>query len=356
MTTLTQAHNQWSRRAPDERYSSLADIHAAAVAARERAVTGKSKLASIRAIEDNGAVAIEGSSGQRAALSHWAFGQLATKAEAPASYLRTLPASLAVANLNHGLAAVEDCDAAILLNREHGAFTARAITSQKYDRIWNADITRRLQDMEATGPWQPAPAAFDGSRGLYLSDQDMFCFLVDNERRIFETLPGGGVSRGFFVSNSEVGAGSFVITTFFYEYVCGNHRVWGASGVKEFRIRHVGDANGAAFREMRGTLIEYANASADEDEARIERARNMELGSDKDAVLDAIFKMRSPLLTRKLASEAYTLAENRVDWYGNPRSVWGMVGAITEIARDKPNASERDALQRAGSKLLEVAF
>jgi excisionase family DNA binding protein len=43
--------------------------------------------------------------------------------------------------------------------------------------------------------------------------------IADSNRRIFETLPGGGLSRGFFVWNSEVGAASFGIQTFFYEYV-----------------------------------------------------------------------------------------------------------------------------------------
>jgi len=87
-------------------------------------------------------------------------------------------------------------------------------------RIWNSEITSRLCDLEARGPWQPAPAAFDGSRGLYMGDRDLFAFMVDSGRRIFEKLPGGGLSRGFFVWNSEVGAASFGIQTFFYEYVC----------------------------------------------------------------------------------------------------------------------------------------
>jgi hypothetical protein len=73
-------------------------------------------------------------------------------------------------------------------------------------------------------------------------------FMVDDDRRIFETLPGGGLSRGFFISNSEVGDASFSLTTFLYQYVCGNHMVWGAQGVKNIRIPHIGDADERAFR------------------------------------------------------------------------------------------------------------
>ena len=183
----------------------------------------------------------------------------------PRSAAASLAPTLAADCLNAGLPEA-DGDARLLLNGDaSGHMTARAITSDRYSRIWNADITARLLDLEAGGVWQPAPAAFDGSRGLYLGDRDMFAFMVDNERRIFETLPGGGLSRGFFAWNSEVGAASFGIMTFLYEYVCGNHRVWGAKQVSEVRLRHVGEGlDHRAFSTLRATLINYANTSASE--------------------------------------------------------------------------------------------
>jgi hypothetical protein len=184
----------------------------------------------------------------------------------------------------------------------------------------------------------------------------MFAFLVDNDRRIFETLPGGGLSRGFFVWNSEVGAAAFGICTFLYEYVCGNHRVWGARDVSEVRIRHTGDADDRAFAGLTAELRKYADASASQDEARITAARSFKLGTDKNAVLDAVFALKIAGLGRKVAESAYTLAEARTDWYGDPRTAWGFTGGLTELSRDLPNADARVALDRAAGKVLVEAF
>jgi len=41
--------------------------------------------------------------------------------------------------------------------------------------------------------------------GIYASDHDMFSFLVNEEYRI-DDGSDGGLARGFFVQNSEVGA------------------------------------------------------------------------------------------------------------------------------------------------------
>ena len=40
--------------------------------------------------------------------------------------------------------------------------------------------------------------------GIYASDHDMFAFLVNEEYRI-DDGSDGGLARGFFVQNSEVG-------------------------------------------------------------------------------------------------------------------------------------------------------
>jgi hypothetical protein len=145
--------------------------------------------------------------------------------------------------------------------------------------------------------------------------------------------------------------------TFLYEYVCGNHRVWGASAVKELRVRHVGDANQRAAAFV-GELHAYAESSATDDEQRIRKARTVRLGDDKDAVLDRVFRLRIPVLSRKLISEAYDRAatpEGR-DRYGDPTTAWGFTGGLTELARDLPHADARVTVDRAAGKVLELIF
>jgi hypothetical protein len=254
--------------------------------------------------------------------------------------------------LQNGLMNAPDDECRIMF-RENGGVQLCAINSPRYSRIWNADITKRLVDLKERGPWQEAPAAFDGSRGQYLSDRDMFAFFVDSDRRIFEKA-NGGLSRGFFLWNSEVGAASFGIMTFLYEFVCGNHRVWGASNINEIRVRHIGDANGRGFQNLVAQVRRYTDSSATEDEARIEVARTYKLGTTQDEVLARLFGLN--LAPKKTIEAAYNLACKREDWYGDPRSAWGVSGGITEIARDLPNADDRVALDRVGAKVLELAW
>lgn len=365
MTTLLQATEQWSNRPADQRFNSLEALHAAVTHHRTVAVEAPNvKLSGLRVISESRADGapldkplLISENGRAAEFTHYSFGQLARRIKAPASYLRTLPVPLVAANMNEGLAKVEpreDGEGDTMMFAQNGSLVLRATLSPSYKRIWNSDVTSRLIRLTEQNPdWQPAPEAFDGSRGLYASDKDMFAFLVDNDRRIFESLPGGGLGRGFFVSNSEVGDASFRITTFLYEYICGNHRVWGATGVQEIRIPHIGNADARAFGKLSVELRKYADSSVIETEQKIESMRRMELGATKDEVLDKVFGLGLP---RRTAAKAYVVAEENEDRYGSPRSVWGFTGGLTEIARDLPNADERVTLERQAGKIMQIAF
>jgi len=369
MTTLTKASNQWASRPADERFPSIEAMHS--FCAGERALCGAATLEdkSLHAEAVDGAVLLNGKT-SKAMLTNWAFGQLANRADAPAAYLRTLPATLAADCLNNGLKASTGTSrlliqragldapslTAQMISGVQAVPTIRAITSDRYDRIWNSDITARLVELKNNGTgWQEAPAAFDGSRGQYAGDRDCFSFFVDNDRRIFEKK-AGGMSRGFFAWNSEVGSSVFGFMTFLYSYICGNHMVWNAENVSELRVRHVGDAASRAFGQLKGKLISYANNSAATDELKIQRAMDYNLGTDKASVLDAIFSMSKLGLPQKTAERAYAIAEEHSEWYGSPRSAWGYSNGLTEIARDLPNAGDRVAMERIASKIVELAF
>lgn len=358
MSVLMQANREWESRPADERFSSLSDMHAASLREFKDAAKVIVPVRSVTAFAQGGSVILNGSTGKQALLTNWSFNQLAQKAKAPPSYLRSLPAPLAADCINTGLRKLEDDDEMMLLFGNVSTpenLKLRGLTSVDYSRIWNHEVIERLQKLEAEGTFQPAPAAFDGSRGLYLGDRDMFAFMVDNDRRIFEKGPGGGLSRGFFMWNSIVGARSIGVSTFLYEFVCGNHRVWGAKDVKELRIAHIHTDTDKAFSKLAVELRKYADSSADEDEAKVEAARNFQIAATKEEVLDTVFKMVGNL-SRSRVSQAYDAAEAHYDWYGSPRSAWGLAGGLTEIARDLPNADERAALDKAAGQVMEMAF
>lgn len=360
MTTLSDANSQWAKRRPDERFGSLTAIHDAALGYRATAKTQNVPTDMLRVAARGDDIVLE-TRGADVAMTNWAFGQVATIAKAPAGYLQNIPAKLAADCVNHGLRAnaeeSRDESKGLFRKDEHtGMVTLRALTGTGYSRIFNCEITERLLELEAEGTWRPAPAAFDGSRGLYLSDRDMFCFMVDNDRRIFETAPGGGLSRGFFVENSEVGAAAFKLKSFLFSYICGNHNVWGVSEIKEIAIRHVGDATGRAWGEYEAQIKLYAEASAADDEAKIKSMMTMKLGNNVQEILDVILPRKIVGLGKKMVTDAYQLSTQRVDWYGQPGTVWSLANGITEIARDLPMADARRDLETAASKVFELAF
>lgn len=358
--TIMNASNEWSKRPADERFNSLEALHEDAMNDRKRSAQATIADMEMKARAVAGEVLLVGNVSE-AKLNNWSFGQLAIRADAPASYLRTLPSELAADCINNGLKH-SDGLSRLLIKRQDpphsGLPTIGAINSDRYGRIWDADITARLLDLKNSGRgWQEAPAAFDGSRGMYRGDRDMFAFMVDNDRRIFETGPAGGLSRGFFARNSQVGAAKFCVTTFYYEYVCGNHRIWGAQDIAEISVRHVGEGAAArAFHGLQVKLVEYANKSTADDELRVKSARDYVLGANKDDVLDTVLGIKNIGLSQKLVTSAYELATRETDNYGSPNTVWGFNGGLTQLARDLPNADERLLVDRAAGKIMELAF
>jgi hypothetical protein len=383
---LFKASRQWAVRPEDERFSSLEEMHAACAGYRGQAAEARVRYADLRVEPDGSEVALVGGAGLTAKLTHWAFGQLAARAGAPASYLRDLPATLAASCMNHGLAErAHNGDMAKLMFHRNGSLILRATTGVDYSRIWNSDITESLLALPGDGwrvpPARPARSGQRGTRvataadvlraggfglsinigdeiapaGLYASDHDMFAFMV-NESRQIAGPDGTPLSRGVFVWNSEVGGGSFGAMTFYYRHVCGNHIVWGASGVEEVRLRHVGQAVPKAFRVLRVELRKYADSSASDEQATLARSATVEIAATKDDVIDAIFRRRIAGLTRARIGEAYDEAESRYPVDGNPRTAWGLAQGVTRLSQKSAYADERVELDKAAGKVLQIKF
>ena len=62
-------------------------------------------------------------------LTHWSMGQFSTYADAPASYLRTLPPELAAACINQGLSRYHGEDVQLMTQRGDNGPTMRAMTT-----------------------------------------------------------------------------------------------------------------------------------------------------------------------------------------------------------------------------------
>ncbi len=385
---LHAASSQWATRPADERFWTLAELHSACIASREGSKTSRVAFSSLKAEADvNNEVLIRGNAGLPARLTHYAFGQLATAVGAPAGYLRDLPAPTAAECLNVGFEKHADSLDRDLLFHANGALTLRACLSERYERVWDAEVCMYLRELEANGWRTPAglvsPEALDDKRnrpataadilpgqiniapgmmigpaGLYASDHDMFYFGVAQDRVISDGA-GGGLMRGVFVRNSEVGDAALSFTFFLMQAVCGNHIVWGAQGVHEVRVRHVGQAPlRRALNEFSVELRRYRDGAAEE-EAGIVAARKMTLGNTKDEVLEALVKYaktHSIPLSKRQFSQGYDVAEQHTDWYGAPNTVWAQVAGLTQASQSSGFADDRATVDRAAGKLMSMAF
>lgn len=352
---LFKAHNQWANRPDDERFGSLQDLYDACKAYADQAREREVNMGDLRVEAVEGDVQVIGKGGIGAKLTNWAFGQLATRIAAPASYLRSLPATLAAQNLNHGLAAMKreaGDKVAKLLFHLNGGLLLRAITSDEYARIWNHEIADRLLGLQGWEPARPDIRVIDDRLPLYASDHDMFAFLRSTDKTV-EEGNGQPVWKGVIVENSEVGASSLKLTRFLYREMCGNHIIWGASKVVDFNIRHIGQA-----RERWGNFAvqvrEWSDSTVNDEEVMIRRAKSTVIGATKEDVLDAVFGKRNVGLSRKAIASGYDAVKPEED--GDPNTVWGLVQGLTRYSQETAHADKRTALDRQAGKLLEVEF
>ena len=182
---------------------------------------------------------------------------------------------------------------------------------------------------------------------LYRGDRDYFIFLCDGDhdidvrnRRAGQT---GRMQRGFFMWGSEVGARSQGLGTFLYDFMCGNHIVWGVSGFEEMRIRHTASAGDRWLEEMLPALKAYANSATGGITEAIAKAQETRLG---DKVADFLADRFGPKMVTKLQA-VHMLEEQRPI-----ETIWDVVTAATAQAKSIGWIGERVELERQAGKLL----
>lgn len=362
MTQNLMALNQeWKSRPDDERFLTLADLKASVLQRKKESWTssGKPSAISIQVQNDTIKAVIENkSTGEHTALSptHYGFGQLAQYAQAPAAYLRELPAELAAINLQWGLENNPVRDNVLALARSNGSHKLRALTSTSYGRIWDAQVVNAVERVNHDGRWQVPAASYAAKNPkrattLYASDRDVFIFLCDPNTAI--EINGSTLYRGFYTWNSEVGSQVFGLTTFLYNHICDNRIIWGATNVQELRIRHTGGAPERFAYEGARYLTRYAQESSQKTIEAINKAQQFELPAS-----DRVEDKKGEGWTSWLQKKGFTaaLAKNTVAAAqaeeGQARSLWDIVQGVTAHARSIQHTDERVKVESLAGKLM----
>ena len=364
--------SEWFSRPDDERFLSLTDLFASLKGRAEHSRTRTIESAAIRveASCDNAeslALMLPGSD-IPIAPTHWSFGQLASLVGAPAAYLRQLPAALAGINLQYGLTS-HRTELVKTLESDDGRVELRAVTGPDYGRIYDHELVSAVQRIAGDGTgdtrWK-VPGVLDWSTDiynphvdvtketttLYASDRDVFLFLVDDLNPIEAgKLPDGSPDlffRGFYCWNSEVGAKTLGVASFYLRAVCQNRNLWGVEDFEEIAIRHSKYAASRFAHEAAPALARFADSSPRPFIEGIRTARERIVArSDED---------RSDFLRKRGFSKAETtkIIERVLAEEGHPpASIFDFVQGITAVARDKPQQDGRLDMEGKAKKLME---
>jgi hypothetical protein len=371
---INRVSSEWFSRPADERYLSLADLFTAVRGRTERSRTRTVESAAIRVEADRGnaerlTLTLPGSDAP-IAPTHWSFGQLASLVGAPAAYLRQLPAPLAGINLQYGLTS-NRAEQVKTLEIEDGRVELRAVTGPDYGRIYDHELVEAVQRIAGNGTgdtrWK-VPGVLDWSTGvyhprvditqdtttLYASDRDVFLFLVDDLNPIEAgRLPDGSPDlyfRGFYCWNSEVGAKTLGMASFYLRAVCQNRNLWGVEDFEEITIRHSKYAASRFAHEAAPALTRFADSSPMPFVNGIKAAR-AKIVARTDEDRDEFLRRRgfSKKETAKII-ETVLAEEGR-----KPESIFDFVQGITAVARNKTHQDARLDLEARAKKLLDHA-
>lgn len=366
--------SEWFNRPADERYLSLSGLMASVQGRAERSRTRTVETAAIQVEASRNdaerlTLMLPGAD-RPVAPTHWSFGQLASIVGAPVTYLRQLPAPLAGINLQYGLTA-HRAEQVKTLEMDDGRVELRAVTGPDYGRIYDHELVAAVQKIAGDGTgdtrWK-VPGVLEWSTGiynprvditsdtttLYASDRDVFLFLVDDLNPIEAgRLPDGSPDlyfRGFYCWNSEVGAKTLGIASFYLRAVCQNRNLWGVEDFEEITIRHSKYAASRFAHQVAPALTRFANSSPLPFVNGIRAAREKIVARSDDDRTEFLRKRGfSKTETAKIIDIVLTEEGHK------PESVFDFVQGITAVARNKPHQDARLDLEAKAKKLLDRA-
>lgn len=355
-----RVHREFMSRPSDERFTSLPAARDKAMADQALSRQGTVNTHAIEVVPKGTDIVLKGKQGKDMIMNNWSAGQLSALSGIPAA-LYDQPADLLARNFNWGLRARETEEVQLLVTDRGPSWEVRAMTGPKYGRIWDAEVLTAMVDRfgdGVTGDWR-----VPGIRGtkldkvtpenttIFYGQRGPFVFLADEEHRV--TVKGrrdgkpGSLARGFYITNSEVGAGKLRIGLYLYDFLCANRIIWGMEQFEEISIRHSSMAPHRWIHEAMPKVQAFAESSAAPAEAKIRAAQQHLLGTG-DQVADFLNR-------RFTKSQTVNMMAVHVEEEGRPvETRWDAVTAATAYAKSIPWQDERFAVERKAGELLAV--
>jgi hypothetical protein len=360
---VQRVSNLWKHRPDDGQFSTLKDLHNFTENRKSQSWTAASRMADLSIMDDNGDLKVkvfDPTAREERILepTNYGFNQLAQYASAPAGYLRTLHPQLAAINLQYGLEVQPKNQDGLIFAQSNGEHHLRSITSQTYGRIYDSEAVQSVIETVDESIWSvpasmPNSGAINRATKLYASDRDLYLFMINRGMPL--DIPGEKSESylGFYISNSEVGYGTFEVGQFIYRASCANRAIWAISDLLSIVIRHTKGAPERFKYEGRKFLENYAKLDPTSAINQIVKARQKELDVDRTKPNNQGFVewLQNRGFAKKEAEMSINSALQEEGTLGN---LWSIINGITAYARSIPHTDSRTSLESRAGKLMKL--
>lgn len=231
-------------------------------------------------------------------------------------------------------------------------------------RAFLSDRYRRLDNIELANYLLPVLGEMDGVKVES-------CGLTDTRLYIKATLPtvqaeikvGDPVCSGVVISNSEIGAGRFLVETLIYRLICLNGAITGTSLAKHHLGRRLGG-------EDEGVHLFTDETLKADDEAFFLAARDLVKAACSEIKFAQIVADCKELAALRVEGDPVAVTEKLAASYGlndgersgvlrhliegGDLTAWGYVNSITRASQDADSYDRATELERLGGSLIEL--
>ena len=185
--------------------------------------------------------------------------------------------------------------------------------------------------------------------GLYRGDRNSFGFVCNERGKI--DIEDSSLYHAVMWGNSEVGKETLWFQDVLYDFICGNHMIWGPKRVRKTKHKHTGNVRDVL---QKATLMfretDSERWSRRESIARIHTAATRsQFATSRKLVKDKL----EDYLTKKDAAGVLPFLDHEAAYPKNPTSYWGVSSAITLYSQTKNFTDERLALDTIAGNMIQ---
>ena len=237
--------------------------------------------------------------------------------------------------------------------------TTRAFYSNRYERVSDLEVFSHFHSLSEQFGYEPA-GVFAGKRGglppvnpeasgLYRGDRSSFGFVCNEQGKI--DIDNSSLYHAVMWGNSEVGRETLWFQDVLYDFICGNHMIWGPKRVRKVKHKHTGNVRDVLRKST--TMFQEVDLERDERREAVATIHNTAIRTQFANTRELIQSKLATHMTKKDASGVLPFLDHPSAYPKNPTSYWGVSSAITLYSQTKDFTDERLALDTVAGNMVQ---